>query len=166
MKIKSGIRIAAGNCRPGWFVTKNPVGRIHPAVNSTKKMAEIKAPPKPIPNQKSFHQEELILKPKSEKGRRSMKRPASQTLKDKRKPLTINSANKLNGEELPSFPGRVVNGASLNNNALANERSASLKISRVIKKVVCNVRRQAMRKRFSCLFQKIFLINSNVFPGD
>ena len=165
MKIKSGIRIAAGNGKPGWFVTKNPVGWIHPTASSAKKMAVIKAPPKPNPNQKSFHQAELILKPKSEKGRRSIKRPAIQTLREKRKPLIKNSANNLSGEELLRSPERVVSGASLNNKLPISERGTSLKTSRINNEVVCNIKRQAIRKRFSCLFQKIFLINSNIFPG-
>ena len=113
------------------LVTRYPTGRTQPAASSSKKIAVIKIPPKPIPNQKSFHQPEVILKPKSEKGRWSKKRPANQTLKDKNSPLTKKEINNNCGDELPGSPGGFVKEGSLNIKESAKERISSLITNRM-----------------------------------
>ena len=127
----SGIKSAGRNDRFGMLVTRYPTGRTQPAASSSMKITVIKIPPKPIPNQKSFHQPEVILKPKSENGRRSKKWPANQTLKDKNNPLTKKVINNVCGDEPPSSPEGFVKESSLNIKESAKERISSLITNRM-----------------------------------
>ena len=113
------------------LVTRYPTGRTQPAASSSKKMAVIKIPPKPIPNQKSFHQPEVILKPKSENGRRSKKRPASHTLVDMNNPLIKKVINNICGDEPLNSPEGLVKESSLNIKESAKERISSLITNRM-----------------------------------
>src|SRR5919107_1668706 len=76
-----GARMAGKKEWPPFVASKVPVTEIQLADSSVKKIPAINSAPKVSPKPKSNHQHPSIRNPNLENGRRSMRRPASHTLK-------------------------------------------------------------------------------------